>query len=143
MSPLFACYYERLLRFCIDEGIQVRLVKLPVNQPVTHTQQYVDEYHAFSDSLLKRFPSVTLLWVQEGFDQHEIDNAMNRARGKPVHDLAAYIRRTIENERKQGKRILPAQDFTQRDYSGVQDELMQQLAADMEQFKEEQQEGNK
>lgn len=71
MADLFAFYYERLLRFCADEGIQVRLVKLPVNQPVTHTQQYLDEYRTFYAELLERFPSATLLWIQDGFDQHD------------------------------------------------------------------------
>ncbi len=78
----------------------------------------------------------------EGYDGSEIDNALKRSKGKRVRDLAAYIRRTIDNERKQAKRILPAQDFAQRDYSGVEDELMQNLAEDMKHFKEEQKGGN-
>ena len=81
--------------------------------------------------------------IAEGYDGSEIEAALIRSKGKCVRDLAAYIRRTIENERRQGKRILPAQDFAQRDYSGVEDELLQQLAEDMEHYKEEQQEGNK
>ena len=36
---------------------------------------------------------------------------------------------------KKNEKILPAQDFAQRDYSGVQDEMMQTLAREMEAFK--------
>ena len=32
-------------------------------------------------------------------------------------------------------KVLPAQDFAQRDYSGVQDEMMKSLAKEMEAFK--------
>lgn len=33
--------------------------------------------------------------------------------------------------------MLPAQDFAQRDYSGVQDEMMKSLAKEMEAFMQE------
>ena len=39
--------------------------------------------------------------------------------------------------KKKDSRVLPAQDFQQRDYSGVQDEMMGELAQDMEAFKKE------
>ena len=77
----------------------------------------------------------------EGYTGEEIERALKRCEGKRVRNLPAYIRQSIENERTQAKRILPAQDFTQRDYSGVQDEMMKNLAEEMRQFKE-QQEGN-
>ena len=111
------------------------------HRPVNDTQSNQDQINQ-DQTTQDQINQIKQQLMAEGFNQYEIDNAVNRARGKPVHDLAAYIRRTIENERKQGKRILPAQDFAQRDYSSVQDELMQQLAAEMEQFKEAQQEGN-
>ena len=36
---------------------------------------------------------------------------------------------------KKNEKVLPAQDFAQRDYSGVQEEMMQTLAREMEAFK--------
>ena len=80
--------------------------------------------------------------ITEGYEGFEIDNALNRSKGKRVRDLAAYIRRSIENERRQGNRIIPAQDFTQRDYSGVPKEMLDNLAKEVKQFQKDQQEGN-
>ena len=73
--------------------------------------------------------------ISEGYDGSEVDNALKRSKRKSVHDLASYIRKAIENERRQSKRILPAQDFAQRDYTGVQDEMMCELAEEMKQYK--------
>lgn len=73
--------------------------------------------------------------MAEGFEESEIEHALNRSKGKRVRDLAAYVRRTIENQRQQNR--VPAQDFQQRDYSGVQKELMDSLARDMEKAKAE------
>ena len=49
----------------------------------------------------------------------------------------AYLRAVLKCEKKQSKpvRVLPAQDFAQRDYSGVEDELMASLKKDMAAFK--------
>lgn len=49
----------------------------------------------------------------------------------------AYLRAVLKGERKPDKpvRVLPAQDFPQRDYSGVQGELMNDLAKEMAAFK--------
>ena len=49
----------------------------------------------------------------------------------------AYLRAVLKGEKKPAKpiRVLPAQDFSQRDYSGVQDELNANLAKEMAAFK--------
>ena len=112
------------------------------HRPDNDTQSNQDQINQ-DQTIQDQINQIKQQLIAEGYDGSEIDSALKRSKGKRVRDLAAYIRRTIENERRQAKRILPAQDFAQRDYSGVQDELMQQLAADMEHYKEEQQEGNK
>ncbi len=71
MAELFAFYYERLLSLCSEEGIQVRLVKLPMNQPLTYTRQYEDDYKTFYAGIQDRFPAVTAIWLKDGFDQHD------------------------------------------------------------------------
>ena len=44
-----------------------------------------------------------------------------------------------EDELPQAKmRVLPAQDFQQRDYSGVQDEIAMSIAQEMKEYKEKQ-----
>ena len=108
------------------------------HRPVNDTQSNQDQINQIQDYINQIKQKLSA----EGFDECEIDSAVIRSKGKRIRDLAAYVRRTIENERRQGKRILPAQDFAQRDYSGVQDELMQSLAEDMRQYKKEQQEAS-
>ena len=50
----------------------------------------------------------------------------------------AYLRAVLKGEpRKQTGRILPVQDFRQRDYSGVEDEQMSSLAREMAEYKAE------
>ena len=51
----------------------------------------------------------------------------------------AYLRAVLKGGAKVTKaRVLPAQDFQQRDYSGVEDELMTNLAAEMAEYKKKQ-----
>ena len=49
----------------------------------------------------------------------------------------AYLRAVLKGEpRKQTGKVLPAQNFGQRDYSGVDDEIKAKLAAEMAEFKQ-------
>lgn len=56
--------------------------------------------------------------------------------GKKVSDWRACIRTWESRDKATGKpmKVLPAQDFPQRDYSGVNGELMEDLARKMEAF---------
>lgn len=47
----------------------------------------------------------------------------------------AYLRAVLKGKPKQAKILTPAQDFEQRDYSKVDDEMMSSLAKEMEAFK--------
>lgn len=52
---------------------------------------------------------------------------------QPMKDWKACVRTWEQRDRKPVK-VLPAQDFTQRDYSSVDDELLSDLAAEMAAF---------
>lgn len=69
----------------------------------------------------------------EGYTEIEIDDALKKCYGKSIKDLSAYLRTTINNQRNKMKR-LPSHDFPQRDYSKVNDELMEQTERDVAQF---------
>lgn len=71
VNAIFESYYDRLIELCMEEDITVRLVKLPVSPPVTHSQKYKDEFNAFYASLCNKYPELTLDWFQDGFDQHD------------------------------------------------------------------------
>lgn len=83
----------------------------------------------------------------EGFADWEIEKAITRAatrsEGKTIRNLEAYIRQAIKDERakrRAGKRV-PAQDYNQRDYSGVQDELIAEQDREMEEYMRREKEG--
>ena len=124
-GAMFASYYGQLVDLCEREGIQVRLVKLPVSQPVMHTLRYGEDYEAFLAPLLERHPDVTAVWIREGFDQHDffdrnhmnVNGAIRFSRlirsmypadfsdappsGKTLEGLADYAEITNSEERKQ------------------------------------------
>ena len=69
--------------------------------------------------------------------------AETRTTGKAIENLEAYLRSAIEDDRKQrrSRRRVSAQDYGQRDYSGVQDELMKQQDQEMEEYMKREAEG--
>jgi hypothetical protein len=74
----------------------------------------------------------------DGYTDQEIDRALTRAEtrttGKAIENLEAYLRSTIEDDRKRrrSRRRVSAQDYDQRDYSGVQAELEAEQDREME-----------
>lgn len=74
----------------------------------------------------------------EGWTMTDIDKAIERCRGKEVKkDLLSYLRRTLENMKKEHPVTIPtvAQDFQQRSYEGVDAEMISDLAEQMKRFK--------
>ena len=60
---------------------------------------------------------------QRGATVTEIDDAMASCEGKDISDPLAYMWKVIENSRKKAKKILPAQNYSQRDYEQVQADI--------------------
>lgn len=77
----------------------------------------------------------------EGYTDEEIRRAEERCEGKKIRNLIGYIRQSIDNERRAGKRIIPFQDFPQRSYNNVDRELMDQLTAEIQEYNRQEQEG--
>lgn len=82
----------------------------------------------------------------EGYTDEEIRRAEERCEGKKIRNPLGYIRQSIDNERRAGtgtakKRVLPFQDFPQRSYAGVDQAMMDKLAAEVQEFNKQQQEG--
>ena len=63
--------------------------------------------------------------IREGYTETEIDGVLSRLDGATIHNLKAYLKKAIDERRREkviGKRV-SAQDYEQRDYSGVQKEI--------------------
>ena len=74
----------------------------------------------------------------------EIEDALKRCTGKSVRNIAGYLRQTMDNQRQQQKHII-AHNYTQRDYSETQAELMEEQDREMMEYlkKMKETEGNK
>ncbi len=62
VNPLFDDYYRRMIQLCIENEIQVRIVKLPLPDNEVFTDQY-------RNKLRERFPAITIDW----FSSYEKD----------------------------------------------------------------------
>ena len=80
----------------------------------------------------------------EGYTEAEIEDALKRCTGKSVRNIAGYLRQTMDNQRQQQKHII-AHNYTQRDYSETQAELMEEQDREMMEYlkKMKETEGNK
>lgn len=63
VHPLFDNYYRRLIEMCIDNEIQVRLVKLPLPDNQKFTENYKEEFQAYYEKLKEDYPDVTVDWI--------------------------------------------------------------------------------
>ena len=78
--------------------------------------------------------SLTALYTEYGLEK--LLNGFKECSEHSVSTLA-YLRAVLKGKPKQAKPKVNAQDFEQRDYSGVQDDMMANLAAEMRKYKEE------
>ena len=74
------------------------------------------------------------------YADHGLEKVLDGLRSCSEHGVVnlAYLRAALAGGKKQDKkpmRVLPAQNFTQRDYTGVNDEILSDLAKDMAEFK--------
>lgn len=72
---------------------------------------------------------------KKGASLTEIDAAMRDCEGIEMKSPANYLWTVILNNRKKAKKVLPSHDFPQRSYDGVDEEMMANLAREMEDFK--------
>ena len=81
--------------------------------------------------------SVKAQLAAEGWTMTDIETAVNRCRGKVIkRDLLQYVRKILENLKNERPVTIPTvgQDFNQRSYDGVDDEIMANLAKEMAAF---------
>lgn len=64
VAPLIDAYYRRLIELCIENGIQVRIVKLPVSETYSYSDEYVKEFAGYYAALKEEFPEITVDWIK-------------------------------------------------------------------------------
>ena len=63
VNPFFEDYYRKLIGLCVDQGIQVRLVKLPHPENVSFTEEYIAQFQEYYEILKKDYPGITVDWI--------------------------------------------------------------------------------
>lgn len=102
------------------------------NTPLIHPT----EQNKQKEMYIQNIEQIRSELVRLGYSADEIDKAIRSVNDwDDIQNKTAYVRKIIDNQRKAPRKILPAQDFQQRDYSGVDDELKAKLAAEMAEFK--------
>lgn len=121
---------------CQDDNHMTTACQPIDNQPLANDgiNQSVQSAYSINKSISRIKAQLTA----EGWTLTDIETAINRCRGKEVKkDLLSYVRRTLENMKKEHPVTIPtvAQDFQQRSYDGVDAEMISDLAEQMKRFK--------
>lgn len=87
-------------------------------------------YKVKSESEVKSEENARRRLRAEGYSDGEIDRAISRIpEGQYIRSMRAYLKKAIDEERREkiiGKRV-PAQMYSQRDYSGEDERAMQRM----------------
>ena len=62
VAPLFDDYYKRTIELCLENNIKVHLVKLPLPETSTFSDQYYEEYYAYYNDLKNSYPDIIIDW---------------------------------------------------------------------------------
>lgn len=65
VMPLFDEYYKKIIELCAQNGIAVRVVKLPLDENVVFTDQYEAEFWNYYSALLRQYDNLTVEWLDE------------------------------------------------------------------------------
>lgn len=63
LNPLFEDYYRRLIAMCMENNIQVRIVKLPHADNISFSKEYTAQVYEFYEKLKQDFPGITMDWI--------------------------------------------------------------------------------
>ncbi len=69
VTPVIDVYYRRMIELCRSKGIQVKIVKLPSNPAVSHTENYRKEFSEYYRKLMADYPGITVDWFEYGLDE--------------------------------------------------------------------------
>ncbi len=62
VNPLYDRYYKKLIKLCIENNIQVRLIRLPMPENCLFTDKYHETFYAYYDALQEEYPGITVDW---------------------------------------------------------------------------------
>lgn len=64
VGPLFDHYYRKLIELCLQNGIEVHIVKLPISDLVSYSDGYVEDFNKYYDALMEEYQGITVEWIK-------------------------------------------------------------------------------
>lgn len=68
-APMIDAYYRKLIELCVENNIQVHLVKLPLSDSQTFTDEYKEQFQEYYNSIKEEYPEIAIDWLEsyEGY----------------------------------------------------------------------------
>ena len=67
VAPLFDYYYRELIKMCLEKGIRVHLVKLPLPESAEFAESYIQDFSNYYSALQNDYPTVTVDWLKDKY----------------------------------------------------------------------------
>lgn len=121
VEPPFSNYYKKMIDLCIENGIQVRLIRLPLPDNYVFTEEYYEAFYAYYAALQAEYPEVTI----DFFPLYEKDDFMD------MHHMNSYGGLRFSTELK----MLYPEDFGDEplnadQIAGINDYIAQEVELD-------------
>ena len=68
VKPLLDMYYRKIIKLCIEKGIEVHLVKLPLPSASSFDESYKSQFNEYYRKLQEDYPSIAVDWFRDGYD---------------------------------------------------------------------------
>ena len=62
VKPMFNDYYRKLIELCLEHDITVHIIKMPLPNNSTFTDEYQEDFSNYYRSLKKEYPAITVNW---------------------------------------------------------------------------------
>ena len=68
--PFIDDYYKKLIRLCLDNNIRVHIIKLPLPDKNSFTENHIQEFWAYYRELQQEFPEITVEWPEKIYEKY-------------------------------------------------------------------------
>lgn len=107
VNPIFDYYYRRMIDLCYENGITVRIIKLPLPETSVFGDGYEESFYSYYDALVQEYPGLTVdrfpLYPNDLFADNRHTNTHGALRFSA--ELKARYPQDFENDTLSEKRI--------------------------------------
>ena len=74
INPLYDEYYRKTIALCEENGIKVRIIKLPTSPSIQYRDSYVESFNNYYNGLKEEYPDITVNWIKDGYTQYDFSD---------------------------------------------------------------------